>query len=283
MKKIIITLILVLLIGFALLHIIGRGDEYTAEKIFHAAMKANSKIVSNPDVAPPKLVSFVENNLTKITKIYPDSKAAKGARMALAEFYVQRKRYDDAIAAIDKVISTEADNKTLVSKAHFFKGLVYEKKDQWDKAVKEYKLLRDEFTDTAMGLQMPLYIGRYYAEAGNTEKARSSYEEAAKFYSDLESGNQGNIMGYTSQSLLCQTYIILERYEDAGIQLQRIIANYPGDQTYMQNLPSVELVYINKLNNPLKALEIYKSALNLTTSEQLKDILQTKIGELEAK
>jgi len=287
MKKIILTLIIILIAVYAAFSLLGIGGEYAAEKLFYRAMKANEKIVINPDVAPPKLLASVENNLQKILKKYPDSNTAKGARMALSEFYLYRKKYDEAFSILNAVIDTE-DVKTeskdiaMLSKAHFYKGIIYEQQNQWGNALKEYTILRDEYTATALGLQIPLYIGRYYKEKGETAEADKAYNEAARFYEELERNNRGKVLGYAASTLLGQTYMTLEQYEQAGKVVEDTINNYPADQTFAQQLPLAESIFVKMLKRPEKAVEIYKYVQEKTNNKELKEILKKKIGELES-
>jgi len=282
MRKTIITLILILVAVYAVLSVLSLGDEYRAESLFYRAMKANEKIVINPDVAPPKLCAAVENNLRKILEGYPETTTAKSAHIALAEFYLYRKKYDKALSTLGEIIEAEGQDLRMLSKAHFYKGVVHEKQDEWDKALKEYTILRDAYTDTGIGLQMPLYIGRYYAEKGEKPEAAEAYEEAARYYEKLETENRGEMLGYAASTLLRQTYIILWKYEEAGRVVEETIDNYPSEQTYVQQLPSVELIFVKALKRPEKAVEIYKKIIEKTKNERLIKQLQKRIGQLEA-
>ena len=48
MKRLLISLILILVAIYALFSVFGSGGEYTAEKLFFKAMKTYSKIAENP-------------------------------------------------------------------------------------------------------------------------------------------------------------------------------------------------------------------------------------------
>lgn len=283
MKRTISVLILILAAVYMILAILGRGDEYAAEKLFYRAMSANEKIVINPDVAPPKLLASVERGLQRILEKYPKTNTAKSAQMALVEFYIFRKKYDEALSVLNAIIGTENQNVSVLSRAHFIKGLVYEKQDKWNDAIDEYVILRDNFTDTALGLQMPLYIGRYYSEKGSPAEAQQAYSEAVNFYDRLQRENRGKVMGYAAETLLSQAYIAIQNYEEAGRVVEDIIKTYPTQQAFMQELPIVEMIFVNVLKRPEKAIEIYRFAHEKTNDQTLKDILQKKIEQLEAK
>ena len=268
MKKVTLSLIAILVVVGISLSIISRGGEYAAERLFYRAIKASKKIAINPDVAPPRLVSSVEKDLKSVLEKYPDTNAAKAAHLALAEFYLSRKKYDEALSTLNDIIGTEDQSITILSRAHFFKGSLYEKQDQWDKALKEYMILRDTYTDTQLGLQVPIHIGRYYTVKGREAEADEAYREAVVFYEKLERDNRGKILGYAASTLLRETYISLRQYEQAGRVLEDTINNYPAQLTFVQQLPYVELIFVKALKRPEKAIEIYKNVKKKTKNEE---------------
>lgn len=283
MKKIIFILVVILGAVCLVLSILGWGGEYTAEKLFYRAMKLNSKIAVNPEVAPPMLLASVESDLQKLLKKYPKSNTAKTANIALAEFYVSNKKYDKALAQINVIMNTYGQDIPTASTAQFLKGLTYEKQNRWNKALAEYMLLRDKYTNTDLGIQVPLYIGRYYAGKGKQDEANKAYNEAALFYEKLEQNNRGKMLGYIASTLLMQAYLNLRDYNGAGKAVEDAFNNYPYQLTVAQFLPYVEPIFIGKLNKPEKALKIYKNLKEKTRDAKLIRLLETRIKKLEAK
>jgi len=97
--------------------------------------------------------------------------------------------------------------------AYFLRGNAYERQGQWDKALKEYLFLRDKYTDTVLGLQMPMYIAAYYIRKGQEGNADKAYREAAIFYEALGRDNQGKVLGYKASTLLRDAYLGAKEYE----------------------------------------------------------------------
>lgn len=281
MKRTLLILVLILIGVWAALSLLSAGDEYAAEKIFYRAMKTNEKIVLNPEVVPPALFTSVESDLQKILKKYPKSNITKTARISLAEFYLGNKKYDKALSAVDSVMKTYPDDQLILSKAQFLKGAVYEKQDKWDRAVSEYVILRDKYGDTPLGMEIPLYIGKRYAAKERRQEAEDAFNEAAAFYQRKESQNRQKAMGYVASNLLVQAYMNLGKYEQAGVVVKNTINNYPGTQTYLQQLPLAEVIYIRFLKSPHKLIEIYNEVIGQTKDEKLKDFLKDRIKKLE--
>jgi tetratricopeptide (TPR) repeat protein len=281
MKKTIITLIIILIAVYVTLSILGARDEYPAERLFYRALKTNEKILINPDVAPPKMLASVEKDLKVVLTKFPDSRTAKVAHLSLAEFYIINKRYDNSLSVLNDIIVAEGQDVAMLSKAHFLKGSIYEKQGQWNKALEEYAILRDEYTDTSLGVQVPLYIGRYYTGKGEEAEAKAAYGEAISFYENLERNNKGSLLGYTAATLLREAHISIGDYERAGRVIEDTINNYSSDLVFAQQMPYVEVIFVNALKRPEKAVEIYKKVRQKAKDEKLIEILDEKIAQLE--
>lgn len=281
MKKIIIVLILVIAALYILLSAATSGDEYAAEKLFYRAVKMNGRISSNPDVAPPRLLEYVESNLKTLLAKYPEAGIARTAGITLAEFYIVNKRYEDALSKLDLIIKAYDKDPIMLSAAYFLKGRAYEKQDKWPAALKEYEKLRDGYASTKLGIQMPLYIAKYYADKGRDADAKQAYDDAVVFYKKLEKENSGKALGYVSSMLLSQAYMSTENYEEAGRVVEETIYKYKSATTLLQLLPQVENIIAKKLKRPEKAIEIYKNIKVNTKDEKLIKFLDKKINLLE--
>jgi len=283
MKKIVIILISILIALYILLSCMGSGSEYAAERLFYKAMKINSEMAANPDVVPPKLLNQVERSLKTLLEKYSNTGVAKIADITLAEFYVFNKKYKEALARVDSIMKMYDKDPSMMSKALFVKARTYEKQGKWPQALKEYEILRDDYTKTELGLQAPLYIARYYADKGDDAYAKQAYSNAALFYKKLERDNNRKMLGYIASTLLIQTYMKMEEYEKAGAVLKDTVDTYMNQRTLFQLLPLVENIIVTKLKNPEKAAEIYKTILARSKDVKLNKILQKRIDKLTGK
>ncbi len=283
MKKIIYLMLSALIVLGVALAIAGSSGEYAAEKLFYRAMKNNEKIAINPDVAPPKLLETVENDLKKLLKKYPNVNIARDASMALAEFYIVNKNYDKALATLNTMIKKYAKDEAVLSAAIFLKGRAYELQGNWPKALKEYETLRDKYTQTQIGMQIPIYIAKYYEGKGRAVDAKAAYAQAEQFYQRLERENSGKLLGYGASVFLIQTYILSEDYEQAGKVLEETLKKYMSQIAITQLLPQAENIFVKKLNRPEKAVEIYKNVIEKVKNEKFVKSVKNRIAVLEAK
>jgi len=279
-KKTIWAMALVLITVYAVFAVIGARGEYSAEKLLYGAIKMNEKITANPDVVPPKLLNDIEKKMNKLLEKYPDTEVVKTANIKLAEFYIAYKKYDQALAQADKIIKKYEKNPAILSMAYFLKGVAYEKQDKWPSALKEYRTIRDKYTDTQLGMQMPIYIANYYSRKGREAQAKEAYGEAARFYEKIERENSKKALGYMASLFLIQTYIKADNVESAGRQVEETLNKYFSQMAIMQLLPLVESIIVTKLNEPNKAVEIYKTVLAKSKDEKFNKVLQKRIEEL---
>lgn len=283
MKKTIFILISILAAVFIVLSIFGIGGEYGSEKLFYRAMKTNSKIVMNPDVAPPALLAEVENNLKLLVSKYPNADITKTGYIALAEFYVAHKEYDKAIALTDTIMSTYKDHPVIMSTAQFMKGVIYEKQNNWPGALAEFIKLRNEYSHTQLGMQIPIYIAKYYDMKGNESEARKAYEDAQSFYGNMAKEYSGKNLGYIASTMLAQVFLSSREYEKAGEELESIFNEYSSDMSFAQLIPLAEIVFTEKLKEPKRLAVIYKNIKEKSHDKKLKQFLQKRIDSIESK
>lgn len=283
MKKTILILISILVAVFIVLSVFGIGGEYEAEKLFYRAMKVNSKIIANPDVAPPALLVSVENNFKKLIKKYPKANITKTGNIALLEFYISHKNFDKAMPLTDSIIQIYKEDPIVSSTAQFLKGVIYEKQNNWPRAIEEFNRLRDEYTYTQLGIQIPLYIAKYYDTKGNDYEAKRAYEQAQSFYEKMEKDYEGKNIGYVAATMLIQTFLSTRNYEKAGETLEYTLDKYISDISLGQLIPLVEMILVEKLNEPKRAAAVYEKIKERVRSQKLKKVLQKRIDELSKK
>lgn len=264
MKKIsliFVSVLVILVIGYVTFSIIrGSNVEYKAKRLLARAVKTG---------AVDKIREVIEK--------YPNTEAGKTANVALGEFYLNNNKYDEALKTANDLIDKYRSDRVMLSQARFLRANVYENQGQWDKAMAEYKILRENYTDTPIGIRIPIYIGDNFKRMGRFEESVKAYSDASTYYENLEDKNRGNPLGYTAAVCLVDSYLRLNNYEIAGKYMEDAIKNYPSDQTYIQFLPKIEEIYVKKLQKPEKAMEIYESMKNQTKDAKLKDFLDKKI------
>lgn len=282
MKNIIIALIVIIAIAVVGLWLINRNDAYTAEKVLYQANKSYDKILLNPDATPPSMIKDTIDALKLVVEKYPDTDAARLARMKLVEIYMTSSRYNDALPLFDEIVAAEsAVSRERATRALYMKGLAYEKMGNWQMALKEFDRLRKEFPDSMIGMQVPLYIANHYRLKVETEKAQEAFDKALDLYNETYAANEGTTMGFISLSMILELYGKFRMYKEAAPALERMIEAYPVDATYAHVLPFIDRIYIKQLNDREGALAVYRTIYENTKEEKVKRFVHGKIAELQ--
>lgn len=281
MKRIVIILILALVGLYILLAAVSANDEYRAEKLLYHAVRVNTKFAANPDVIPPGMQRAVERDLNIILSKYPHVKVSGMARLALSEFYIAGKKYDKAVSMLNDILVKYHGDENMSGRAQFLKGFAYEKQDRWDRAVPEYNLLRKKYPKTQIGMQIPFYIARHYSAKGEQDRAQGVYAEAVSFYKTLDEGNRNNIVGYTAANLLVYVYMNLKQYEEAGKTTEEILNNYPLAVALRDQIQNVDMIYINILKKPQRAMEILGALRDKTKDPNAQKFLGSHIEAIK--
>ena len=282
MRKLTFALISVLIAVFVIFSILDRSGKYNAERLLYKTLKTYKKITANPDVAPPKILASVENNLKKVISDFPDGSTTKIAYIQLIRLYLSDNKNDEALLLLNEMIEKYEGDTPFLTRVYFLRGLTYEKMGKWEEALQDFKKLRDEYSHTSIGLEMPIHITQHYMKRGEADKAKQELRNAVAFYEKIEKENSGTVLGYASANLLIQTYMRLEQYEDAGQTVEDVIFNYPSGLTLIQQLPNVELIFVKTLNKPDRAIDIYRTIVEKTEDVKLKEFLQNEIDKLES-
>lgn len=282
MKKKIIIMIVVLIGIYFIFKVFNMNAEYFPEKLYFQALKAEEQIAANPDAATRKMLDRVELKLTRILQLFPNSEVARKADLRLGEFYIRAKRYGSAIEHLDKVIQKLERDRERLAMSYYLKGYACEKEDRWADALRQYRVVRDNYSDTQIGLQIPLHIWSYYTVNGRTEEARQAYDDAIKFYKRIESENSDRPLGFMASLFLIRAYGMADDGDAAIAAIEEHINKFYSPATIGRIVPLIETVVVNRFKNPAKAVEIYTSILEKTKDPKLTASLEKKIKELSA-
>jgi len=244
-------------------------------------MQEYRKLPFDPDPASEALQVYVENGFKNIISRFPKTEAAKTAYLSLATLYLETGKIDQAIDISDTILEKYKDDLYLSSRAQFIKANSYEKDGDWDKALDELNKLKYRYMDTPFGMHVPLYIANYYRKNKYQKKAQDAYQNAISSYKNLKRNNKKGVMGYAASNMLIQAYMSSGRYEEAGKEIENILRDYPTQETCIQQLPRVDLVFEQKLQNPTKAIEIYTLIVKRIKDRKIIKLVEKRIKELE--
>lgn len=274
---------LILVLAAGTLSLLGQNSEYIAERLMHKATVNYSVVISNPDVVPPGMIEHTKDSLKYIIEKFPESRVAKLAHLKLIGVYFGNRQYDEMLLLTDTILKRYNDDAVLSSKAQFSKAAVYETKGEWSRAEQELKVLGDKYANTPLGLRAPYYIAAYYNKKGNQKEVERALNEALVFYGNLKEQYAGSSLGYEASTKLMETYLNLKQYEDAGEAIKELIKEYPGSSTVLKHLAYIDLIFLQRLQAPDEAIEIYQHGIEHAGNDKIREYFQKKIELIREK
>ncbi|MFH1593583.1 MAG: hypothetical protein ABID09_02670 [Candidatus Omnitrophota bacterium] len=280
MRRLVLSIIIVLSVIFAVLFKINMKGDFTAEKDFYNIKRSYSQMPRNPDATLVGNQAHIEKDLIQFIKKFPQTIAAKHAHLMLATLFLEKEKFAEAIALASYITKKYKEDATISSYAQFIKAQSYEIKKDWEKALDEYDILMYEYTQTSVGAKAPLYVARYYAQNDMPAEAQEAYKKAALFYDELEKKNRDSLLGLLYSNLLVATYVYLENFEEAGKVVEGAIVNYAQPAALAGLVDQVYDIFVRKLNRPEKAMEIYSGLLQKTQESPLARHIIRRITDL---
>lgn len=163
--------------------------------------------------------------------------------LAAAQAFQRLDRYQESIPVLEKLVAKQKDSVA----AGFLLGVAYERTEQRNKAVTEFRRVLELDPDFHAALN---YLGYTYAETGeNLEEALSLVGRAVALEPD--NGAYVDSLGWT--------YYQLGRHEQARGLLERAVRLEPADATLQEHLGDVYVA----LGQTERAREAYRRALEL--------------------
>jgi outer membrane protein assembly factor BamD (BamD/ComL family) len=278
-RKVVLFIGIVLVALYGTFSFVNIGSEFTAEKLLYKTLRAYHTMPAVPDDSTLGEQTEIKDNLRKIITRFPGSSSARHAYLNLATLCFETENYDEALVVADEILHNYKMNEYLSAEAHLLKAAIYEKKGDLNNALKEFKVLHKDYTETRSGLRAPLYIAQFYERHDKLTEADEAYDTAMVFYETIEKKYRGRMLGYLASLYLIQTYMSIDFYGAAGEVVEDIIANYP-ESVLPEQLPYVELIYVKMLKNPEKAIAAYERIARKTKHSRVKEFVRRKINEL---
>ncbi|MFC1709812.1 tol-pal system YbgF family protein [Candidatus Omnitrophota bacterium] len=251
-KKISLILLLVCLITI----LTGCGnDDYALERRFWYTQRQARRVINNPYATPPRELERVVGVLREFVKDNPKTPLALEQEFIIGRLYVVKEMYDQAREQFKSISEKHSENINIVSRAVYFAGNSYELQDKWKLALQQYSKIMNEYPTTRLGLEVPIYIAKYYETKHQPEKMIDAYKEAIVYYDSLSLQYRGSQYGFMVSNLKAQCYVAVGEWGSAIGAHNSIIEEYKGKVDVGQSILTIALIYKNKLEDVAKAKE----------------------------
>lgn len=277
--------ILLLIIIFSVTLLAGCGnDQYAIERQYWRAQKQAEKIFTNPDASPPKELERVINIFNKFSAKYARSNLAIDADFSIIQLYITKKEYDKARSQVRYVMRKYKDLTSVLAEALFLLGNTYEKQGDWPAALAQYKKVMREYPTTLRGLDMPIYIARYYKIKYEPNKMVEAFQEAITYYQGLANKYSSDLtFAFSTDTLAARCYLALNDWQNAIKSFDAILKKYQGKVSLDPILLEISLIYNKELKNKVKAREYLERLLKEYPKSRLITTAKELIKELDKK
>ncbi len=244
--------LLILTILFVLAGCSG-SDQYSIEKKYWKAKKLKDKIVNQPESYTAGDLEKATSLLKDFTRKYPTHNLAIEADLDIATLYMVKNEFEKAREQLREMVQDHASNQLICSEALFLIGNSYQVEGKWESALAEYQKLKQDYPQTARGLDMPIYIARYYKSSGQPRKMAEAYQEAIKYYTQLNQQYPNTQLGFYVSRSAGRCYMELQDWDRALKVFQNILEDYRGKIDLDDILMNISIIYAHELKDLEKA------------------------------
>lgn len=257
------------------------GVCYSQKKEYDRAIAEFKKIQNNKSLRERALYEWATcekeaGRLIPASKIYeqlisefPASKLAYAGMLELADADFTAKKYDSALARLDKTIRTATDP-IVKSQAMYKRGWCLFNMENWSESAKAF----EEFINSAQEAKL---IPTAAYQAGEARLKLREYDRALALYKKSATANSPELI---EQSILRigECYGLLEKWQDSLNTYTEFLQKFPKSQFIRQAYFGIGWSYEN-LKKYNQARQAYKNALDMSVKDELSARCQFQIGE----
>jgi len=201
--------------------------------------------------------------------------------LAIGNIYLKQKRYNEARTQFKNVLENYQNDQNSCINAQLAVAKSYEDQGNWGKAMNEYQWIVENYPTTIHALNVPLYIADHYWKRNEQNLARNAYESAIEHYKRVVEQYPNTPLTAIAQDYTASGYIRLEKWEEAANALRLLTKMDIPLQNKVKSYLTLENLYEEKLNDPVKALEIYSELLQQYPQFPLAANIKSKSHELQ--
>lgn len=222
--------------------------------------------------------------LQQIINKYPaDDNFLGQVHLATGNIYLRQKRYDEARTEFRIVLDkyNKDQNSSINAQLAFAKS--YEDQGNWSKAMNEYQWIVENYPTTIHALNIPLYIADHYRKQNEQNLAKSAYESAVEHYKGVLEKYPNTPLSAMAQDYTASAYMRLEKWGEAANSLQMLTKMDIPPQNKIRTYVTLEKLYDEKLNDPVKALAVYSELLQNYPQAPFAAEIKSKSQKLQQK
>lgn len=237
----------------------GCSQQYKAEKAFYWASKYSEDIFKDPKNIPPFKFDKAMADFQAVVDKYPQTDQAIQAHLMIANLYIVREKYQDAINVFQVMLNKYTGNRELEAKTMLSIGTCYERINDWNNAYKNYRGAFEKYPDTKSALQVPAYILEHYLKVKDKGNADKAYQQSLQDYKKLMADGTNPQSAYGAGNMLAECYMRMGDWADLLAVLNGMVNKYQQSPEAPVWLMTMGATYDVKLKDKVKAREMYQT------------------------
>ena|GEM_PF-1287598 len=210
-----------------------------------------------------------------------DSLSIATAYVKLATLSFSNEKFQDGRNHLENLRQRFPRLANIQAEAQMLKARSFESEQNNERARQEYVALLNEFPGSVQALEVLAYLPEYFRKIGQPglekEWLRRSEQEIRK----LAEGNVNRRIGLQAASYLGTFLQRNNRHEDAIIQFETLIKQYPKTPQAAEALYKIGFIYLKDLNNSAKALETFQEFLKQYPNSGVRPSVEAEVRKIE--
>lgn len=253
------------LLSLLIIFLVASGcsdTRYSAEKLFWQAEQRVGQIIKAEEgkLSDNDYQSVIDE-YRKVVDAYPLETFAAKAQFSIANIYVFWGKPQEAQKELKKVIQNFHSNNQVASRAQYAIGRIFESQGQHQQALLEYEKVMELYPMSYLGLEMPIYIMRYYRGLHDDQNYERAYRRAVRHYQQIINDYTDTSVAPAFKDYLALTYIENKEWEKAMEVWDIIIAQHPGTQEAARAYLSKAELYATQIKDIPASIGIYEEFL----------------------
>lgn len=231
-------------------------DQYSIERDYWKVNRQAQFVLKNPVATPPNEIQRVVSLLSNFAAGHEKNTLAVRAEFLIGRIYLAKGMYDQARGQYNAIASKYSKSAAVVSEALFFTGSSYQLQNNEDAAIAQYRQIIDKYPLSPRGLQMPIYIAKYYSGSHEPVKMQEAYRAAIAHYESLAQKDAKSALALRACTLVAECYAGLKDWHQAIAALETIVTNFKDRGAVDGVLLNIAVIYQRELRDPPKAKEV---------------------------
>ncbi|EKD26691.1 MAG: hypothetical protein ACD_79C01060G0002, partial [uncultured bacterium] len=260
-------------------------SHYNAEKAFWYAETNSQRILKEKSGKLEESdYDHIINGYRKVTKVAPLDNLAMKSMFIITNIYYAQKRYDKAHMELNSIIQNFSSDKDLATHAFYLNGKIWEIEEKFNEAFLEYEKILDLYPLSNRGIEMPLYLFRFYQTHKDVLEYTYSMDRVITHYKWLIDEYSNTSYEDMLKNFLLRAYFIGEKWDEIINFWNSELSEKKEDiPLIMKGSIAKAEILSGKLNKELDAIDICKQLIVDYPEHSYTKEIKFKLSELYVK